>query len=239
MKEREYQISRLAELAGVTVRTLRYYDEIGLLNPARRTDSGYRVYGETEVLRFQQILLYRSLGLPLDEIAKLMNDEDFDSRESLRRQRDKLKAEILRSENMLVAIDGMLAQMDGVKMMNVEESFAAFNEEAEARWGHSAVFQESAKRTASYSEQDWEVIHEENSQVLGALAQAMNEGSEPGEIGELVEGHRLHIERWYYPCSREMHRKLADLYESDPRFAENIDKHGAGLTEYLIEAIRT
>lgn len=116
-----------------------------------------------------------------------------------------------------------------------------YEREVEERWGKTDEYAESARRTKKYTREDWGRIQREAAQILDELADAMRGGvaASAEEATELAERHRLHIDRWYYPCSRAMHASLADMYESDERFAAHFEKQGEGLTAYLVEAIRT
>jgi DNA-binding transcriptional MerR regulator len=246
--ESSYRVKQVAELTGVSVRTLHYYDEIGLLVPAR-TRSGYRSYGDAQLLRLQQILIGRQLGLALEDIRRSLDDPKFDHRAALLEQRKLLARQRDRAGAMIRAIDAALGRLEthspepGADHM--KELFDGFDpeahrEEAERRWGDTDAFRESQRRASRYGKEDWQRLKAEQVAVYEALAAALGAGLEPTEQGvmDIAERHRLTIDRWFYPCSFEMHEGLAGLYESDPRFAANIDRHGAGLTPFLVAAIR-
>ena len=245
---RLYQVKELAQIANVSVRTLHHYDEIGLLRPSQRSASGYRKYDQGDVLRLQQILIQRELGLPLEEIRRCLDDPGFDQRRALLAQREQLRTRARHTAGMLQAVERALAALDPRKTedeMDPKQLFdgfdpAQYEAEAEQRWGSSEAFRESARRTKGYSSEDWQRFAAEQA-ALYAEAWALLTAGEPpdGErAGAVAERHRALIDRWFYPCSLEMHRGLASLYEGDPRFAANIDRHGAGLTAFLVAAIR-
>ena len=245
---RLYQVKELAQIANVSVRTLHHYDEIGLLRPSQRSASGYRKYDQGDVLRLQQILIQRELGLPLEEIRRCLDDPGFDQRRALLAQREQLRTRARHTAGMLQAVERALAALDPRKTeeeMDPKQLFdgfdpAQYEAEAEQRWGSSESFKESARRTKGYSSEDWQRFAAEQA-ALYAEAWALLTAGEPpdGErAGAVAERHRALIDRWFYPCSLEMHRGLASLYEGDPRFAANIDRHGAGLTAFLVAAIR-
>ena len=235
-------------MTGVSVRTLHYYDEIGLLAPADRTSAGYRLYDDGSLLRLQQILIGRTLGLSLDEIGRSLDDPDFDHRAALVNQRQALVARAEETAGMIRAVDKALAILDEDRKdgeMTMEQIFEGFDPkayeaEAEARWGDSDAYKTASRRTKDYTEEDWERIKAEQAAIYDALAALMQEGddAEGTAAMELAERHRLSIDRWFYPCSHDAHAGLADLYEADSRFAETIDKHGEGLTPFLAAAIR-
>jgi DNA-binding transcriptional MerR regulator len=245
MNPRSYQIKELAELARVTVRTLHHYDSIGLLAPSDRTGAGYRLYSDQDLLRLQQILIYRELGMPLEQIRRILDDPGFDRREALLEQREALRKRARDTTNMIRSVETALAAIDGETEMDPQKIFDGFDpkeheQEAEARWGGTDAFKESRRRTKSYRPEDWARMKAEERALMEALAEKLSQGLEPGEEGvlELAERHRLHIDRWFYPCSHAMHTQLAGLYATDPRFAVSFDKHGEGLAEFLSSAIR-
>ncbi len=245
---RTYLIKQVAQLTGVSVRTLHHYDDIGLLVPSRRSGKGYRLYDDMDLLRLQQILIQRELGLSLEEIRRCLDDPAFDRRRALEAQRQQLRARAEDNARMLHAVEQALALLerepkeDEMDRKQLFEGFdpARYEAEAEQRWGHTEAYRESKRRTQSYGPEDWQRMSAEQS-ALYADALALLQAGEPPE-GEraraVAERHRLSIDRWFYACSKERHRGLADLYENDPRFAANIDRHGAGLTTFLVAAIR-
>jgi DNA-binding transcriptional MerR regulator len=248
MKRRTYQVKEVAELTGVTVRALHHWDELGLLVPRARTEAGYRLYDDEDLLRLQQILIGRELGLPLEEIRRSLDDPRFDRRAALRAQRRELEARAGRTAAMIRAVDHALAALDekeGATTMDAGKLFEGFDAkayeaEAEERWGDTEAFKESRRRTQKYTPEDWQRHAAEQAAVYAAAAALMHAGHAPesAEAMEVAERHRLLIDRWFYPCGPAMHRGLADLYEADARFAANIDKAAAGLTPFLAAAIR-
>jgi len=250
---RSYQVKDVAEIAGISVRTLHHYDEIGLLAPSARSDSGYRLYSDDDLLRLQQIMVNRELGLPLEEIRRLLDDPGFDRRQALVAQRAELTKRARQTDAMLRAVDAALARLDAPDGVEEEKGqtmddaalFQGFDPskyeaEAEQRWGGTEAFRESKRRTRKYTTADWQRITAEQAAIYADAFQALQAGKPPDDpqAMDAAERHRLSIDRWFYPCGHEMHRRLASLYEQDGRFAANIDKFGAGLTPFLAEAIR-
>jgi DNA-binding transcriptional MerR regulator len=247
MKERRYQVKQAAKLAGVSVRTLRHYDEIGLLVPKRRSAAGYRLYGDDELLRLQQICIGRELGLPLEAIRKSLDEASFDQRSALKAQRQLLVGRAQTTAAMIRAIDAALSMLDNrnEEAMSAKQLFEGFDSskydaEVKERWGNTQAYTESKKRTGRYGVKEWQAINAEQAAIYSAAAEAMHEGKQPGDksVSDIAERHRLMIDRWFYPCSSAMHCALAQMYESDGRFAENIDKFAAGLHVFLSAAIR-
>ena len=252
-KGRAYQVKEVASIAGVSVRTLHHYDEIGLLVPSGRTDAGYRLYGSDDLLRLQQILIGRELGMPLEEIKRSLDDPSFDRRAALVRQRQELAARAERTAAMLRAVDAALAALtdDGgrtMKDMTREEITKLFDgfdptdhqDEVEERWGKTEAYAESARRTSKYTKADWERYKAESHAIMSSAAELFGAGApaDGDEAKAVAEQHRLSIDRWFYPCAPGMHAGLADMYEADARFAESIDRYAPGLTSWLSAAIR-
>ncbi len=240
------QIKEAARIAGVSVRTLHHYDEIGLLVPKLRSAAGYRLYGRDDLLRLQQILIGRELGLTLQEIGRSLDDPGFDLKRALQSQRQQLLGRAERTAAMLRAVDAALIILDAEdSSMNVKDLFEGFDpseyeEEAQQRWGGTDAYAESARRTSRYTAEDWARYKAEQAGIYSDLVAALSAGTLPEDPSAraIAERHRLSIDRWFYPCSKALHRGLADMYEADTRFAENIDRHGKGLTPFLAAAIR-
>lgn len=235
-------------MTGVTVRTLHHYEEIGLLVPSGRSVAGYRLYGGQDLLRLQQILIQRELGLSLEHIRRVLDDRDFDYRTALVTHRRQLEQRQASMARMIRAIDTALEYLDNGTpgdVMNTETLFdgfdpAQYDAETRARWGNTNAYRTAARRTSSYSTADWVAIRNETAALYADAARAMSAGvpHDSSDAIAIAERHRASIARWFYPCNSDMHVRLADLYEADPRFAANIDKHGSGLTPYLAAAIR-
>lgn len=252
-KRRSYQVKEVARLTGVSVRALHHYDEIGLLVPSSHTDAGYRLYDDRDLLRLQQILIGRELGLPLEEIKRSLDDPHFDRQAALRKQRRELEKSAARAAAMLRAVDAALAAFatEGERTMTdmskdeitaLFEGFdpSQYESEVNERWGTTDAYEESARRTSKYTQADWERYKAEADAILNHAARLFRSGVSPreAEAGAVAERHRLSIDRWFYPCSPGMHAGLADLYEADARFTQNIDKYTPGLTAWWVAAIR-
>lgn len=235
-------------MTGVSIRTLHHYDAIGLLVPDTRTAAGYRLYTDADLLRLQQILIGRELGLPLEEIRRSLDEPRFDRKAALLDQRERLRDRARQTEAMIRAIERALEVFDGRRAqgeMNMADLFDGFDPsryDAEARrqWGTTDAFAESEKRTKRYTPDDWKALETEQAAVYDDAVSALKAGkpASSADVMDIAERHRLSIERWFYPCSHDMHRGLAAMYEGDDRFRQGIDKHGEGLTTFLAEAIR-
>ncbi|GAA3872614.1 MerR family transcriptional regulator [Streptomyces sp. NPDC003631] len=242
-----HSVGQVAGFAGVTVRTLHHYDEIGLLVPGERTHAGHRRYGDADLDRLQQILFYRELGFPLEEVAALLDDPDADPRVHLRRQHELLTARIERLQRMAAAVEhAMEARAMGINL-TPEERFEVFGdkdpeahaEEAERRWGGTEQYAESQRRVARYTKDDWKRMQAEVASWGERYVALMAEGEEPsGERAmDMAEEHRQHISNWFYECSYDIHRGLGGMYVSDERFKEFYDSMRPGLAEHLRDAI--
>lgn len=243
----EYSVGQVAGFAGVTVRTLHHYDGIGLLSPGGRSHAGHRRYDDADLDRLQQILFYRELGFPLDEIAALLDDPGADAREHLSRRHALLERRIAELQRMADAVErAMEARKMGIDL-TPEERFEVFGdkdperyaEEAERRWGGTESYAESQRRAARYTKEDWQRMHAEVAS-WGERYDALMADGEPADgerAMDMAEEHRLHITGWFYECSTEMHRGLGEMYVSDPRFKAFYDSMRPGLAEHLRDAI--
>ena len=239
-------VGELAEVSGVTVRTLHHYDEIGLLVPSTRTASGYRIYTNDDVDRLRAILTYRELGLGLGEIAAAV-DSPAATEDVLRTARRRIDVRIARLRAIARSLDVAIAQGGKESTMTPEEKLSVFGdfdpaeheEEAKQRWGGSDEYAQSARRTAGYTKQDWETIQAEAAGIYAGFHALQQQGiiPESPKAAAMVETHRQHISRWFYECSPEIHAGLGQMYVADQRFADNIDKSGEGLSAYMSAAI--
>ncbi|MFZ3595387.1 MerR family transcriptional regulator [Streptomyces sp. BH104] len=242
-----YSVGQVARFAGTTVRTLHHYDEIGLLTPSERNTAGHRRYGEADLDRLQQVLFYRELGFPLDEIQALLDDPASDPREHLRRQHELLTVRIEKLQKMAEAVEhAMEAQKMGIQL-TPEERFEVFgdkdpveySEETEQRWGSTEAYAESQRRAATYSKEDWLRMKAENDDWLARYVALVTAG-EPADgerAMDLAEEHRDQISQWFYDCPHEMHACLGAMYVADERFKAYYDALGEGVADHLSIAI--
>lgn len=242
-----YSVGRVAGLAGVTVRTLHHYDEIGLLAPSGRSHAGHRRYDDADLDRLQRILFYRELGFPLEEVAVLLDDPESDPREHLRRQHALLTDRIARLQQMAAAVEhAMEAKKMGINL-TPEEKFEVFGDhdpeqyeqEVRERWGDTDAYAQSQARAASYTKEDWQRIQDESA-AWGSRYAALVEAGEPADgerAMDLAEEHRLHISRWFYACPYETHTCLGEMYVADERFTAFYDALRPGLAAHLRDAI--
>ncbi|HEX7117834.1 MAG TPA: MerR family transcriptional regulator [Longimicrobiales bacterium] len=257
METRYWKVGEVAELAHVTVRTLHHYDEIGLLVPSQRSGTGYRLYSQADLERLYQILLYRELGFPLESIAQVLDAPALDRRSALRAQRELLVEKRRKTDAVIRAVDRVLESIErGTKMSSEEmkDGFDAFADapedirahqakygsEARERWGDTDAYKESMRRARRYTKADWKAIQEAQEANMERMAELMAAGAAPdgAEAMAGAEAMRQHIDRWFYPCSPEMHAGLADMYEADPRFKATYEQRATGLAAFVAAAIR-
>lgn len=242
-----YSVGQVATLSGVTVRTLHYYDQIGILSPRRQSPNGYRRYDDRDLDKLRQILFYRELGFPLEEVATILKDAPADQSVHLRRQHQLLRDRIERLERIVVVVEKeMEARQMGISL-TPEERFEVFGdfdpenyaEEAEQRWGDTDAYQQSRRRVATYSKEDWRELKAQGADIDRRLAAAVGAGAAAdGEVAmALAEEHRMHITRWFYDCGYDIHRGLGDMYVGDPRFAARYEEIASGLAQFLRAAI--
>jgi len=236
-------VSAVAALTGVSVRTLHHYDHIGLVVPSVRTPAGYREYIDADIERLHLVLVYRSVGMPLDEIRALLDDSSADVVGHLRRQHGLLLEQAERLQHTIKAVEELMnAHRQGIQLTAEEQvelfGTTAFGDEyaaeAEERWGETDAWKQSQQRVSQFSKQDWGAIKAEGDALLKALAQAIRDGVEPGSAraNELASRHRASIER-FYDCGDEMHRNLAEMYLADERFTRYYDDVEPGLAQFL------
>ncbi|MGI8869209.1 MAG: MerR family transcriptional regulator [Mycobacteriales bacterium] len=246
-QHRPLTVGQVAARYGVTVRTLHHYDEIGMLRPTDRSPAGYRLYTGPDIIRLRHIVVYRRLGIPLEEIVALLDDPDADVIAHLRRQRATVMSRLDEMHDLVAAIERALeAEMSGIKLTKDEQrelfgdgysdEYAA---EARERWGDTDAFRQSMSRTSAYTKDDWVDVKAEGDEINAAYADALTAGIAPDTpaVLQVAERHRQHIQERFYDLSPEGHRNLADMYVADPRFTETYERIAPGLAHYVHDAI--
>lgn len=238
------QVSQVAKLSKVTVRTLHHFDALGLVTPSARGANGYRLYSRADLERLQSVLFWRALGFPLEAIGRLLSEGAADRAAALRTQRRHLLQEQARLARLLNSVDAALAATQEGTPMTPKAMFEGFDPhpyeaEAQATWGQTAAWKESKRRTAKYTQADWERFRAEQATHLSAMANALQTGLAPTapEALAFAEAHRQAIERWFYPCPPAMHRHLGELYVTDERFQAFYEQAAPGLSRWFAEAI--
>lgn len=236
------KISEVAKLTGITVRTLHYYDEIGLLKPSEITESGYRLYSKDSLETLQQILFFRELDFPLNEIKEIMTNPNYNKREALNKQKELLVKKRQRIDSLIGLINNTIEGDNNMSfkefdMKDIEESKKKYAKEVKERWGNTDAYKECEEKTNNYSENQWGAINKESSEILKAFGQYI--GCDPGsaEVQDLVEKWRSHISSSFYNCTKEILSGLGLMYINDERFQKNIDQNGEGTAELMSKAI--
>ncbi|HSK69844.1 MAG TPA: MerR family transcriptional regulator [Candidatus Limnocylindria bacterium] len=245
----DYTVSGLARLAGVSARTLRYYDAIGLLSPRREAGNGYRLYGPDEVSRLQQILLYREMGMPLEDVRSLVSAPGYDSRaalekhlQGLRGKRDQLETLIRSVEKTIAASKGEITMTDkerfeGFKKGLIEENESKYGTEVRAKFGDSAVDASNAK-LMGVSQEEYARIQDLSARLNERIRQAMEQGDPAGPLAqEAAALHREWLGFYWDFYSKEAHAALAQAYVDDPRFRKYYEDVAPGCAEFLRDAI--
>ena len=233
------QIKEFAALAGVSVRTLHYYDEIGLLKPADVDEAtGYRFYDESSLLRMQEILFYRELDFSLKRIVEILSAPTYDKTEALREQKQLLILKRERLERLISAIDKAEKGENVMKAFD-NSAFETYKAEAQERWGSTNAYKEHAEKTKGYGKEKWNGLVAELDAIFGEFALCMKSGAEPcgEEAQHLVKRLQNHISANYYTCTVEILAGLGQMYVADERFRQNIDRHADGTAAFAGEAI--
>lgn len=245
----EYTIIKLSRLANVSTRTLRYYDEIGLLKPVRVSSSGYRIYGKAEVDKLQQILFYRELGVPLENIQKIVNAKSFDPKTALRehyqqllQRREQLDLLIQTVEKTIRTTEGRMEMSDtekfeGFKQKMIDENEAKYGKEIREKYGADTVNKSNDKVKNMTPEQDREVT-ELSETLLQKLVQAMAQGDPASPLAqEVVELHKKWLCYYWPSYSKQAHAGVAQMYVDDERFTAYYDKEVPGTAAFLRDAV--
>ena len=240
-----WQTKDFANLTGVSVRTLHYYDEIGLLRPSHVDEkTGYRYYDEASLERMQQILFYRELDFPLKTILRIVSAPDFDKQKSLRDQKQLLKLKKERLERLIHALEeaerGETINMSIFDNKELEAKREEYAKEAEARWGQTEAYAESQKKTAAYGKEKWSDLQEGMSDLIRKFGNAMTQGATPTdeEVQGLVQQWKDFISANYYTCTNEILAGLGQMYVADERFKQNMDREQEGTAQFIADAIK-
>lgn len=236
------KISEVAKMSGVTVRTLHYYDEIGLLKPSETTEAGYRMYSIEDLERLQQILFFRELDFPLNEIKKIMINPNYDKIEALNKHKELLIEKRKRIDGLITLIDKTIKGDNNMSFKEfdnskIEENKRKYAEEVKKRWGNTDAYKEYEKKTGSYDKNSWNTINEEMAEILKEFADNIDKDVNSDIVQSLVEKWRGYITLNFYNCTKEILSCLGLMYTGDERFKENIDKYGEGTAEFMAKAI--
>ena len=239
-----YTVQQLAALANVSVRTLHHYDTVGLLRPARQAGNGYRQYGEEELLKLQQILFFRELEFPLDEIKRILHDPKFDMRIALSSQRELIELKRKRLSKLLKTIDQTMKKLNQETTMTDKDLYvglskeeeAAYAAEAKERWGHTNAWKQSQERYGKLSEAEKQKIGKASQDLVREIASHMSEDPKGDIVQKLIARHYDGL-RVFYDPNIQMYRGLAEMYVGDPRFAAFYENFAPGLAQFMRDAM--
>jgi DNA-binding transcriptional MerR regulator len=245
----EYTVKKLAQLSKISSRALRFYDEIGLLRPARVNSSGYRLYGEREVNLLQQILLYRELGLSLEEIKQIVTQPDFDVLTALEVHREQLLERRIRLDTLIDNVEKTIRnaigeasmtdseKFEGFKQKLIEENEQKYGTEIRAKYGEEAV-EGANRKLKGMTEEDYSRAGALEKQMIELLLKAFKTGDPASEAAQrAADLHRQWISFYWAKYSKEAHAGVARIYVEDPRFTAYYDKYQPGLAKFLRDAV--
>ncbi|MBC5637344.1 MerR family transcriptional regulator [Ornithinibacillus sp. BX22] len=245
----EYTVNKLARISGVSGRTLRYYDQIGLLKPARINSSGYRIYGQEEVDLLQQILFYRELDVSLEDIMEIIQQPDFNRKEALKNHHAKLKQKRARLDQIMATVEKTIASMEGGVPMQDNEKFAGLKEklieENEKKYGKEIrekygndIVEASNTKLRGMTQADYQAMTELGEEIMNLLKEAYKTGDPASEKAQqLAEKHKQWLLYSWTNYSKEAHAGLAEMYVADERFTAYYDTAIKGGTKFLRDAI--
>ena len=233
------QINELAKLTGVSVRTLHYYDEIGLLKPAEIDKwTGYRFYDEISLEKMQQIMFYRELDFSLKSIMKILSSPDYDKEKALDEQKKLLILKKERLEKLISAID---SAKKGENIMNAFDNteFENYKEEVKEKWGNTEAYKEYSQKSKNYSKENFNALTDGINNIMKEFSVSMNNGAsfDSTDAQNLVKKLQGYITENFYTCTNEILAGLGQMYVADERFKNNIDKHSIGTAEFISKAI--
>lgn len=240
-----YTVKQLADLAQVSIRTLHYYDQIGLLRPAKVETNGYRYYDDAALLRLQQILFYREIGLELAQVKAILDSPDFELAAALRSHRKVLNEKIKRLQNLVITVDATLKHLAGETDMSKKKLFQGFSEkkqkayEREIRLQYGAeIVNESLQKWNSYDKKQQQAVRDEGEKIYHDIVKAIKAGKAPQspDVQTILPRWHNHI-RYFYEPTLEILRGLGETYNTHPDFIANFQKLHPDLPQYLQAAV--
>lgn len=241
-----YKVHILTKLTGVSARTLHYYDAIGLLKPAQTSKHGYRLYGQNELAKLQQILFFRELEFSLEKIQQIMRSPQYSVLGALYDQQKLLKLKDKHVHTLLTSIQKTITTMENNNPINQDEALSAFNDpdylkyknEVQERWGNTDAYKQSQERMKKLSKDDIAKLKADGIRFVKQLAKVFLSGASAAseEMQKLVDEQYNALRFWYEP-NYEMFKGLGDMYVADPRFTKYYDKHAPGLAKFVRDAM--
>lgn len=239
-----FTVKQLSQLSGVTSRTLHYYDQIGLLKPARVGDNGYRYYDETSLMQLQQILLYRTMDLPLEQIRNIIQQPDFEITQALRQHKQELRKRMTHCEQLIITVENTLDYMEGKKQMSPKQLFSALDEQQQAEYEKEAmqmynpeIVKESNQKWKSYSQTKKQSILDEQNAIYLDIVNSISQGAASPEVQAGIKHWHQHMQYFWSPNNEQL-VAIAEGYSLDPRFKVNFDKYHPDLANFMLEAVK-
>ena len=234
-------VHEVSRLTGLSVRTLQYYDRIGLLTPSRRTEAGYRLYGDSELMMIQQIMLFRELEFPLAEIKKIISSPAFDRSRAIDQQIELLTMKKARLEDLISYAKRIRSEGGGIMDFSVFDTkkMDEYAEEAKKTWGSTAEYREYEEKSGSWKDSDRKALTKGLMSVFAGFG-AIKDGDPSSEAAKKqVRKLQSFITEHFYTCSDEILVSLAGMYDAGGDMTENIDNAGgAGTAAFAAAAIR-
>ncbi len=235
-------IGALSKLSGVSIRALHHYDQIGLLRPSEIANSGYRYYDDAAIERLWQILFFRELDFPLNDIAQILSSPGFDRMRGLEEHRSLLLQKRERLDALITLVSNAMKgettmEFKPFDTSKIDEMRAEYAEEAKARWGNTDAYRESERRSAKYTKEDFARLQDEAGEIFAAFAAFVGTDAADDRVQALVKRWQSHISESYYTCTNEILAGLGQMYVLDERFRKNIDQYGAGTAQLMSDAI--
>lgn len=235
-------VQEVSRITGISVRTLHYYHEIGLLEPEKIGYNGYRYYGDSSLAKLQEILFFRELGFTLKEIRKITQDPGYDKAEALNNHINLLE---LKKQRLNRLIDLARATLRGENIMEfkafddkeIKATKEKYKTETKERWGSTSAYKESQEKENSYTPEQWEAIHREMDEIMAGFAKNAQADPADPQVQDLVKQWQQHLTKYYYEATNEILKSLGQMYVADQRFTANIDKYGEGTAKIMSQAI--
>jgi DNA-binding transcriptional MerR regulator len=236
------KINEVAKLTGITVRTLHYYDEIGLLSPSEITEAGYRLYDDQSLDTLQQILFFRELEFSLSDIKEIMSNPGYNKQEALEKHRELLMLKRTRINQLIQLIEKSIKGEQTMSFKEfenntIEECKNKYAKEVKERWGHTEAYAESKEKTAGYDDNKWSMVNGGMESLMKEFSMIRDLAPESKQAQALVKKWQDYITDNFYTCTNEILAGLGQMYTCDQRFTENIDKNGKGTAQFMSDAI--
>jgi DNA-binding transcriptional MerR regulator len=239
-----YTVKQVAKIAGITPRTLHYYDSIGLLKPCQVGENGYRFYDDECLMRLQQILLFRELDMPLEQIRSILDLPNFNLYDTLEKHKKELRQRANHIERLIMTVEHTQDFLKGNKMMKKEQLFDVFNEKQQAEYEKEAmqkydpqIIKSSNEKWKKYTTTEKQRIGEEGNAIYQDIVEAMPMGASSPDVQACIKRWRKHMEYFWTPNDEQL-LAIAEGYNIDPRFKANFDKIHPDLAEFMLKAVK-